>query len=296
MRHSSSPYIFEFFTLPPFWKIYANYFNSKIKVFPMEVAAFYTRFFGILKRFRLLFPFFLLYFFVAYYMKYKFSNALTIKGRLKVPWGKPAIIIGNHSSAHDFYILAGVGARLGRIAKGLISEQDWKKPDYKIIFKELGMVPRMGTGEEIVHRMTQVVENNNILAIAPEGTYSRGLVTHAFTGFLRVYFQANKDQYRVPIIPCFIEGLAQAYPWKTNDFVKFGHPRGNKVIVHIGNPFHIKIPSNVTKEILRKYADLVMLKIARMGGQKQLRENWKLAGWHREGRETREFEKIDGIL
>ncbi|MFX0102700.1 MAG: lysophospholipid acyltransferase family protein [Candidatus Hodarchaeota archaeon] len=221
---------------------------------------------------------------------------MTVKGTKSYSWRKPAIVIGNHTSKQDFYVSAAAAARYGRIIRGLVHNTDWKDPVYRVQMTYLQMIPRMGSGDEIIKRMVRALHENKMIGIAPEGTFSRtGLVMEPFTGFLRVYFEANKDGYKVPLIPAFVKGISQAYPMKDGNFAKKNLPRKVKITAFMGKPFHLKIPEKIDKDILRKYANHVMLKIARMGGQKRLRPNPVLEKLRKEGNEKRHYEVIDGV-
>lgn len=248
-----------------------------------------------LQKVHLLQFFFKVYFLIAFYLKYRTKNALQIEGKLQLRWKQPAILIGNHSSPHDFYVTVAAAARFWRMVRAPVSEQDWKKPDERVQLKYLKMVPRMGTGDQIVHRMVKVLEEGDILAIGPEGTFSHGLVMQGFTGFLRVYFEVNKDMYWVPILPTFIQGIHQAYPPKESVLKNRKANKKVKITVILGNPFHLKRPKRLDRQTLRKYADYVMLKIARMGGQKKLQPNFKIDRWHQEGKDNRSYEIVEGL-
>ena len=261
----------------------------------MKKALFFQKLIQVLKRMKILKLFFLFFFFCGFYLRYKIKNALVIKGKFELKWNQLMIFIVNHACVEDVELVLGVAASRGKLVHILISEKDFKKPEYNIVFKALGMIPRMGTGSNVVNMMTRVIEKGHILVLTPEGTRSRGLVTHGFTGLIRVYFNVNKNGYEVPILPCFIEGAGQTYPTENSYFLKMKHPQGNKIRIHVGKPFYLKIPEKIDKITLRKYSDYVMLKLARMGGKKRLYPNAKLSNFHNQGKFIRKYEEINGL-
>ncbi|MHA1369867.1 MAG: lysophospholipid acyltransferase family protein [Promethearchaeota archaeon] len=220
---------------------------------------------------------------ITMFLFFKIKNNLKIVGIKNIPRNKNFIIVGNHSSVADAYLLlAGLVGRL-MLPFYYITRIDktFDDPLMSRMLKISGAIPRRGSGAQLVNKMVAVLldPKKRRVAIPPEGMYNKdGRIMKGFTGVVRVYHKANQV-YKIPILPIVSIGAAEAYPTTPDPDGKFRPRRKKGIIGRIGKPFHLEPPKNgaFTREFLRKQTDHVMEIIRHLALQDEpLEDNWKL--------------------
>lgn len=224
-----------------------------------------------------------------YYLRFILQNNFKIVGIKNIPKNKNFLLVGNHSSVADAYLLlAGLVGRL-RMPFWYVTKVDKRHNDalFSRLLRLSGGIPRQGTGEQIVDAMVEVLVDpgRRRVAIPPEGMYNKdGRVMRGFTGVIRVYHKAN-ETFKIPILPVVTIGAAEAYPTTPDPDGKF-RPRKHKGIIgRIGKPFHLPKPAGgkMTRELLREQVDHVMDVIRRYALQEEpVDDNWKLQQMRRD--------------
>ena len=136
------------------------------------------------------------------------------------------------------------------------------------VTEHFGIVPRLGKSEEMVEKMIRkLLHYAPHFAIWPEGTINRnpdGGIMQGFSGIIKVYATVNAKRNLVPIVPVIMQNyLPKRGPEKiTFTFLK---------------PYYLDRdwlkPENKGGKSSRYMIDYVMLKIARVFGQKKLMPN-----------------------
>jgi 1-acyl-sn-glycerol-3-phosphate acyltransferase len=209
------------------------------------------------------------------YLVFKLRNNFTIVGLKNVPRNKNFLLVGNHSSAMDAYLVA--GAITGRLFMRFwyVANASWRfdDPFFSRLMRLSGAIPRRGTGAQVVQRMVGVLVDprRRRMAIPPEGTFNtNGKIMHGFTGVARVYYEANKV-YRIPILPVVSIGAAKAYPADYDSDGVYRPKKRQGIIGRIGKPFHLPEPPNgvADKEFLRVQTESIMERLRRLAMQKE---------------------------
>lgn len=196
-----------------------------------------------------------------------------VHGFDKIPINEAALIVSNHSSYFDFFVLASVLKKqtvfvalkslnvrpfVGWFMKlDIIIYVDRDKPGYKF-FKEL---------------MWHLTEQKRLAVIYPEGTRSRtGKMLAPKLGFVKLAMKTG-----VPIIPVAMRGTYEIMPPQKH------LPRFRKCDIHVGDRIYISPQNEEFRDIFyrkkhRRYEDLddedlqeiayrIMDKIRIMAGQ-----------------------------
>ncbi len=121
-------------------------------------------------------------------------------------------------------------------------------------------IDRFNPDIKAMRKILDVMKHDNLLAIAPEGTRSRvGTMIEGRPGVSYLAMKLNR-----PIVPVAI--------WGTEDKVFWGNVkrfRRNRVFVKAGPAFTLPpLPKENRDEILRKYTDEIMCRIAVMMPEK----------------------------
>ncbi|MHA1821157.1 MAG: lysophospholipid acyltransferase family protein [Promethearchaeota archaeon] len=192
---------------------------------------------------------------------YKIRNKLEVKGLELVP-KTGAIFIGNHIRGVDvvapflaaFKEPVGVFTTLG---DGYIAD---------LIEDRWGWVSRRGVGNIMIEKMIRaILKKNRYFVIWPEGTLERqGKVMQGFSGIVKVYATINAKKDIIPFMP----------------FYMFEAGPHDRFYIRFLKPFFIprewlKRPEEGGKTP-REIIDYVMLKLARLQGQKELAPNHSL--------------------
>lgn len=193
------------------------------------------------------------------YCIFKVWNRFELHGSKHLPGNSTGFILAaNHVSYLDPPVLGGrIRRRLGFMAK----ERLFKIPVLGRMIVWLGALPIAGDSEfKSMRTVVRALKENKAVVIFPEGTRSAG------EDFLEaqpgVAFLAHAAG--VPIVPCYIEGTAKAWPRGQKAF------RPAKIKVYIGQPIPVKNEAGEDKIVYyRKTADLVMDRIRELKTQSQ---------------------------
>lgn len=151
------------------------------------------------------------------------------EGAEHIPNNKGAILIANHSSYLDHYIIGlFVSFHCKRRVRYLAKKEHFDTPFQKWIHETLGAVPidRDKGGKEGLKVVVDLLKNNEIVLMYPEGTRSRdGLMQDFKPGVLFTHIKGGCD-----IIPAGLNGAFQVlpsgklFPGFSRISLKFGAP------------------------------------------------------------------------
>nr|MDO8111664.1 lysophospholipid acyltransferase family protein [Candidatus Sigynarchaeota archaeon] len=214
------------------------------------------------------------------YLFFKICNNFSIVGKKYIPKNKNFLLVGNHSSAADAYLLS--AALTGRFCMQFwyMANASWRfdDPFFSRLMRLSGALPRRGAGAEIVKKMVKVIVDpkRRRVAIPPEGTFNTGgKIMHGFTGVVRVYHEANK-RFRIPILPVVSIGAAEAYPAEKKPNEPYLPKKRHGIIGRIGKPFYLPRPASgiMDRDFLRTQTDFIIERLRRLAMQKEpLAEN-----------------------
>ncbi|MHA1681721.1 MAG: lysophospholipid acyltransferase family protein [Promethearchaeota archaeon] len=218
------------------------------------------------------------------WLRFKLTNNVKVFGMKNIPGNKNFLLVGNHSSVADAYML--MGLMYGKLMLPFyyitkLSDKEMKSPLQTRLIKASGGVPRKGPGERLVNWMARCLTDpkRRRVAIPPEGMYNEGgRIMKGFTGVSRVYYKAN-EKYRIPLLPIVTIGADKAYPTKPDADGKFRPRKHQGIFGIIGKPFHLEAPPDgvLTKEFLREQTDFIMERIRKLARVKApVTNNWKL--------------------
>jgi 1-acyl-sn-glycerol-3-phosphate acyltransferase len=221
----------------------------------------------------------------GYYLYFRLRNNFKVVGlQYLPPKNRPRYILaGNHASGADAYLLlAGMTGRYLRRIYAVAHEKSFRKetPE-KLWLEAMEMIPRVGSGQEIVDKMACYIFNNRTIAIVPEGMYSTK-VMKGYTGIMRLYWRVNRQfpKPTIPIIPVATIGATEAYPFEAGSDGKY-HMKKTGIIARLGPPIFFDVPAHPPKDWFREKTDEVMKTIANLGLQKEVIESWKLESMER---------------
>lgn len=219
-----------------------------------------------------------------YYLNFRIKNNFKIVGAKNnlPPRNRPRfILVGNHSSGADAYLMmAGMTGLYMRRIYAVAHEKSFKKDTIEKLFLEaFEMIPRVGTGQEIIYKMGKyLMEKNRIIAIVPEAMLMNK-VSKGFTGVMRLYWLVNSQPnlpYPIPILPVASIGANQAYPISVGPDGKY-HPKKTGIIARVGKPIYYELPKHPSKQWYREKTDELMDHIAHLALQKEgAIDSWKL--------------------
>jgi 1-acyl-sn-glycerol-3-phosphate acyltransferase len=209
------------------------------------------------------------------------NNVKFVGSKYLPPRNRPRMILaGNHSSGADAYLLLALfTGRFFRRFYAVAHERSFRKETVeKIMLEAFDMIPRVGTGQQLVDEMCKRLLANKTIAIPPEGMTSKK-VMKGYTGVMRLYWKANKaikdPKLKIPIIPIVSIGANEAYPVSYGEDGKY-HPKKIGIIGRFGKPIHYKLPDNPDKSWFREKTDELMDHIAKLTLQKEgVIESWK---------------------
>jgi 1-acyl-sn-glycerol-3-phosphate acyltransferase len=188
-----------------------------------------------------------------------------IEGKEHVPSSGPGILVANHISAGDTYLIpALIPRRLVFPAKAeAFSGTGLRGRALKWFLEGVGMLPMDRSGGRAsatsMAGVLEVLERGDLLGIFPEGTRSPdGRLYKGKTGVARLVLQA-----RVPVIPVAVVGT---------EFVKMpvlGIPMMNRPGVRIGPPmdFDRYAGAGNDRDVLRWVTDEIMTAVMELSGQ-----------------------------
>jgi 1-acyl-sn-glycerol-3-phosphate acyltransferase len=198
-----------------------------------------TRFFAL--------PFFRILFFLL--------TRCRVTGQDNVPPDGPLLIVANHLSSADQYLLY---FTVKRKMMFMAKEELFRSPAVRILARSFGAFPvyRQGIDRKALSEAYQVLDNGFVLAMFPEGARSKqAQLQPAMPGSALIALDKN-----VPILPVAITGTEARQRGML--WIVFHRPR---VAVNIGPPFKLPVTNQTpTKKRLAELADLIMEHIARL--------------------------------
>ena len=158
---------------------------------------------------------------------FKIYSRLRIEGRNYLPQNETFILAANHFSALDAFILmAAVQQEIYTLGK----KELFKNTFLRFLFTRLNGIPvnRMGFCHQTFKIVTEILQQQKIIAIFPEGYVSKnGTLGRFKQGIARFALEA-----KVPIIPVAIIGSNRVLPYGKKI------PRPHKITVKIGKPIY----------------------------------------------------------
>jgi 1-acyl-sn-glycerol-3-phosphate acyltransferase len=188
------------------------------------------------------------------------------------PRNRPRYILaGNHASAADAYFLMAVitGRYLRRIY-AVAHERSFRRDTAeKALLEAMEMIPRRGSGHEVVRKMAAYLLANRTMAIPPEGMTSQK-VMKGYTGVMRLYWLVNRHfpEPQVPIIPVASIGATAAYPITLDPDGKY-RTKKTGILFNIGAPLLFPLPDRPDYAWFRSRTDELMDHIAKLGLQRE---------------------------
>ncbi len=174
-----------------------------------------------------------------------------VNGRQNVPREGPLMVVANHLSVAD---PVAIGVFLGRKAIFVAKEELFKNQLTGFFVRSFGAFPvyRERPGRQVIRQANEVLRNGFALVIFPEGRRSKtGFMQQGLPGSALIAYHN-----RVPVLPIGIMGteVIRGVGWV------FKRPG---IKLNIGEPFILpEAGASLTREQLRGYTDLIMVKIA----------------------------------
>ena len=183
-------------------------------------------------------------------------NRRRVKGKENVPRQGPLLIVSNHLSMADQYLLA---ISLNRKVVFMAKEEIFRSRVIRYLAHTFGAFPVRRGGimdREALQQANQVLDSGQALAMFPEGTRSKNAqLQPAYPGSALI-----ASHNRVPILPVGITGMEKV---KKGPFWMLLHRP--PVTVNIGRPFYLPpVSGQLTKPELTKLADYIMEHIAEL--------------------------------
>ena len=179
-----------------------------------------------------------------------------VKGIENVPKLDSGIIVANHSSYLDFFIISAViRRRLYFLAARELHRVSILK--WFMRYNERIYLDREKPGVRYFREVVKILHQNKLVVIFPEGSRSvDGKVHRGKLGFVKLAIVA-----RIPIIPMGIRGTFDVFP-RGRPF-----PRPSRMCrVHIGEPIFLNkyFGKKTSKDALQKIADDIMDKLSKL--------------------------------
>jgi len=162
---------------------------------------------------------------------------LKVVGRANLPAEGSAIIVGNHASFLDPFILS---SRCGRPVQWLVSQEFYGNPRVHWLLWWFGTIP-VGGGRNMIRsyrRIADAVGKGGLIGVFPEGGITRDGAMKPFrTGTAVIAFRLG-----VPIVPMHIHGTYEAL----SRYAKW--PRFVPVTIRMGSPIPVPRKNDATPE------------------------------------------------
>ena len=140
---------------------------------------------------------------------------LNVRGAENLPEDGPAILVANHNSHIDTMLLMSIFPMrmISKINPVAAADYFFNTKFRKFLFKTLiGAIPLKRSGfvkEDIFADVNEVLKNNHIVIIYPEGTRS---MTHEIGDFKNGIYHLVKNNPNVPVIPIYMNGPDRIMP------------------------------------------------------------------------------------
>ena len=177
---------------------------------------------------------------------FKLGLRLKVEGTENIPQAGPLVIASNHLSLLDPPVIGVAATRKVHF----MAKQELFVPILGDIYKALGAFPvrRGGADRAAIKHGIDILKDNKVLAIFPEGTRSKtGKLGKAEPGALMMASKATAT-----IVPCCVIGT---------DFQRQGRI-WPKVTVRFGKPIYFPADDVVNKEFLHDMTENLMQHIA----------------------------------
>ncbi|MDD5014204.1 MAG: lysophospholipid acyltransferase family protein [Atribacterota bacterium] len=181
---------------------------------------------------------------------FKLVFRLKIIGSENIPKTGPFVIVANHSSLLDgFIVVSSVKSKVTFMSAAYL----FKIPFVGNILRGVGAIPVQGKGSDIklIKEAMKVLRAGGVLGIFPEGRITNG--EDDFSAKAGAAYLAVKAD--VPIIPMAIRGTNKVLPLGA----KF--PKLNKIEVKIGKPISCLKTTKPNKKILEDIVNSYMKEI-----------------------------------
>ena len=180
------------------------------------------------------------------WLLFKIGLRLNVEGTENIPKDGPLVIASNHLSLLDPPVIGVAATRKVHF----MAKQELFVPILGDIYKALGAFPvrRGGADRAAIKHGIDILEDNKVLAIFPEGTRSKtGKLGKAEPGALMMASKAMAT-----IVPCCVMGT---------DYRRQGRI-WPKVTVRFGKPIYFPADAVVNKEFLHEMTENLMQHIA----------------------------------
>jgi len=194
----------------------------------------------------------LLYFIVKMisWIIFKCFFGLRITGSKNLPKSGPFIVVANHSSVFDGFILAAsIKPKITFMAAAYLFKINF----YRYILQGMDAIPVQRDGSDIfaLKKSIKALKQGGILGIFPEGRMKKEEdSTSAKAGAAYLAIKTN-----VPIVPIAILGSGKALP------VRKKWPKFSKIRVRIGKPIITSKTLSIDKKIIEKIVNTYMKEI-----------------------------------
>lgn len=181
---------------------------------------------------------------------FKLIFRLKIIGSENIPKTGPFVIVANHSSLLDGFVLVSfVKPKITFLSAAYL----FKMPFVGNILRGVGAIPVQGKGNDIklIKKAMKVLQTGGVLGIFPEGRITNQ--KDDFSAKAGAAYLAVKAD--VPIIPMAIKGAGKALP------VGAKFPKLNKIEVKIGKPISGSKKIKLNKKILEDTVNSYMKEI-----------------------------------
>jgi 1-acyl-sn-glycerol-3-phosphate acyltransferase len=181
---------------------------------------------------------------------FKLIFRLKIIGSENIPKSGPFVIVANHSSLLDGFVL---GLSVKPKVTFMSAAYLFKMPFVGSILRGIGAIPVQGKGNDIklIKKAMKVLQTGGVLGIFPEGRITNE--KDDFSAKAGAAYLAVKAD--VPIIPMAIKGAGKALP------VGAKFPKLNKIEVKIGKPISGSKKIKLNKKILEDTVNSYMKEI-----------------------------------
>ena len=181
---------------------------------------------------------------------FKLIFGLKIIGSKNIPKTGPFVIVANHSSLLDGFVLVSfVKPKITFMSAAYLFKMNF----YGYILRGVGAIPVQGKGSDIklIKKAIKVLQTGGVLGIFPEGRIVNE--KDGFSAKAGAAYLAAKAE--VPIIPMAIKGADKALP------VGAKLPKLNKIEVKIGKPISCSKKIKLNKKILEDTVNSYMKEI-----------------------------------